>query len=354
MAMQPRRWSLSQHLLLNYRYAARLVDSFLPTMLSCFAMFLIGSALIWTFHIEGGQPDLWASLYYMYFLMLAEPTFATPPHHWVVNALVIIAPLVGIMVVFDLLARFSLHVFSKKTKQREWINVVASMYSDHIVLCGLGKVGTKVFEELVMLGENVVSIERDENAVGVRLARASGHPVIVDDARDDKVLINAGIERCKALIATTDQDMVNIEVVLDARKFNKHARLIARIFEHELGKKIGAAFELDGVYSTSSVAAPFFAVSSLDPEIISSFYVDDCRFVVVQTTIKPGSWLDGCSVQRALDDFGLSIMTCTRAGEEQKRLRSSARLAAGDRIAFQCGYEEFKGFRRTHPIQNGE
>jgi voltage-gated potassium channel len=342
-----RNWK--QTVKLNLTYALKLFVSFLPMLSFCGFVYILGSLLIWNFYQAGGN-GLSESMYYMYFLMLAEPTFPVTPKHWVVEALGMIAPLVGIMVVFDLLARFSLHVFSKKTNQREWVNVVASTYKNHIVLCGLGKVGSKVFEELSALGEEIVCIESNVDACGVRIARESGHPVLIDDAKDDKVLLQAGIERAKAVLAVTDQDMVNLEIVLDSRKFNSKIRAIARIFEPELGKKINAAFQLDGVYSTSTVAAPFFAAASLDPEIISSYYVEERRFVVVQTTVRKGDWLDGITVKGAFDKHGFAIATSTKNGDSAHRLKSDSVVTLGHKISFQCSYSDFKKYRKQCPI----
>lgn len=332
---------------LNLLYARRLLRSMAPSLTITLAMFSLGTMVL---HLEyrDGIP-LNEAVQIMYFLMLAEPTHGEMAQSMLVEAVVFIAPLVGIMVVFDLLARFSVHVFSKKTNQREWVNLVASTYKDHIVLCGLGRVGRKVFRELVDLGENVVCVEQHEEAVGVRLARTSDHPVIIDDARIDRVLIETGIERAKAVLAVTDDDMVNLEIALDARKYNENIRIIARIHDEKLGRKLTSGLAIDGVYSTTSIAAPFFAVSGLDPEIVSSFFLRETRFVVVETRVKPGGWLDGIRVGEALDRHGITVMTRHLDGADGAHdgVRTDDVLRAGDQICFQAPYETFKGWRRA-------
>lgn len=343
-----RTWQ--QILKLNLIYSLKLLHSFKPMLIFCSSVFIVGSLLIWNFYQEG-QEHFSSAMYYMYFLMLAEPAFPTTPKHWIVEGIGVVAPLLGIIVVFDLLARFSLHVFSKKTNQREWVNVVASTYKNHIVLCGLGKVGSKVFEELSALGEEIVCIESDDEACGVRMARDSEHPVLIDDARTDEVLLQAGIDRAKAVIAVTDQDLVNLEIVLDSRKYNGKIRAIARIFDHALGKKINSAFQLDGVFSTSTVAAPVFAVASLDPELINSYYVEDKRFVVVQTVVKKGSCLDGIAVKDAYDQFGFAITTCSCNGDTTERPKSGTVVKEGHKITFQCSYKDFKRYRKSERLK---
>ena len=121
----------------NARYSLALLRSILPALTFCATFFLCGSAVIYAFYDHGG--GVVRALYYMYFLMLAEPAFPDPPEHWAVETISVLAPLVGILVVFDLLARLNVHVFARKTNQREWVRVVASTFDRHIVLCGLGK-----------------------------------------------------------------------------------------------------------------------------------------------------------------------------------------------------------------------
>lgn len=336
-----------QSIRLNLLYARRLFWSLAPSLAVTLAMFSLGTVVLHTYY-QGGIP-LHEAIQIMYFLMLAEPTHGAMPDNMLVEAVVFIAPLVGIMVVFDLLARFSLHVFSKKTNQREWVNLVASTYKDHIVLCGLGRVGRKVFRELVDLGENVVCVEQHEEAVGVRVARMSDHPVIIDDARIDRVLIQTGIERAKAVLAVTDDDMCNLEIALDARKYNEKIRIIARIHDEKLGRKLTSGLRIDGVYSTTSIAAPFFAVSGLDPEIINSYFLHETRYVVVETKVRAGGWLDGITVAEALDRHGMTVIACGRT-EDGKRLApvsTGQTLEAGDEVCYQAPYETFKRWRRA-------
>ncbi|MCB9527520.1 MAG: NAD(P)-binding protein [bacterium] len=333
-----------QKLRINALYARGLLKSARPALLVTIAFFVIGSLVIAHWY-QGGTPAH-VAMQIMYFLMLGEPTYDTPPDHPIVEAIVVLAPLVGIIVVFDLITRFSLHVFGRKTNQREWVTVVASTYKNHIILCGLGRVGRKVFRELVELGEHVVCIEQNEDAVGVRLARQTDHPVIIDDARLDHVLKQAGVERAKAVLAVTDEDMVNLEIALDARKSNDAIRIIARIHDEKLGRKLTRGLTIDGVYSTTSLAAPFFAVAGLDRQIVNSFFIGDTRFVIVETDVIAGDWLDGSTVAAALDGHGISLLRCERGGM-QHAFCSTTRLQAGDHVCFQCTYDTFRYWRAS-------
>lgn len=329
---------------INLLYARSFLRSARPAILATLTAFVLGSYAIARWYQEGTPAH--EAMQIMYFLMLGEPTYSKAPDHPIVEAVVVLAPLIGIIVVFDLITRFSLHVFGRKTNQREWVNVVASTYRNHIVLCGLGGVGRKVFQELIDLGENIVCIEQNEDAIGVRFVRQTDHPVIIDDARLDHVLQAAGVARAKAVLAVTDDDMVNLEIALDARKTNAEIRIIARIHDEALGRKLTQGLAIDGVYSTTSLAAPFFAAAGLDRQIINSFILDDTRFVVVETDIIPGDWLDGTTVSEALDQHGLTILRCHRR-DLLHPFCSTTRLHAGDHVCFQCTYDTFRYWRAT-------
>jgi len=344
MKLRERPWR--ERARLNLLYFLELLRSFVPALLALGLFFVVGTLLIRSLYPAGGEPTLLKSCYYMFFLLLAEPTFEQAPKHWAVDLVAVLSPLVGIVVVFDLLARFNVHVFTKKRHRREWVNVVAKTLENHIVLVGLGKVGRKVLEELVNQGESVICIEMDEEAPGVRIARQNGIAVLIDDARDDRVLRDAGVDRARAVLAVTDDDMVNVEVLLDSRRLSETVRLIGRMFEEDLGGKINKAFKLDGVYSTSSLAAPLFAIASIDEEIVNSYYVDGERFVVVETSVQDESWLAGQSVAEARDSYGLVVLQIGgKAG-----LRSDAELKPGLAVTFQCPLETFRKYRRANPV----
>ena len=65
---------------------------------------------------------------------------------------------------------------------------------DHVVVVGLGNVGTRIVSTLRERGVPVVAVERSEDAVGVAAATRAGLPVIVGDATRERVLREAGVD----------------------------------------------------------------------------------------------------------------------------------------------------------------
>jgi Trk K+ transport system NAD-binding subunit len=87
---------------------------------------------------------------------------------------------------------------------------------DHIIVVGLGNVGTSVTGQLHDLGFDVVCVDNNPNAQGIGMARQLGLPVVIGDAFREETLQQAGLDTCLALVSVASQDIVNLETALNA------------------------------------------------------------------------------------------------------------------------------------------
>src|SRR5881628_3838228 len=97
----------------------------------------------------------------------------------------------------------------------------------------------------------------------VAQGKPMGVPVLMRDMKDDQSLYEAGIEHARAIIICTNDDMANVEVAIDARRMHPGIRIVMRLFEQDVAKKISGALAIDAVFSASSLAAPTVAAMSL-------------------------------------------------------------------------------------------
>jgi Trk K+ transport system NAD-binding subunit len=121
---------------------------------------------------------------------------------------------------------------------------VLGVHTDHIVLVGLGNVGTRVLRQLNDLGVDVVAIDRNPDARGMQIADQLGTPVIVGDAAHEETLRSASIDTCKALVVLSTDDAVNLQAALERDVLatipvDRHAVLVATV-------KVLAGSALDG------------------------------------------------------------------------------------------------------------
>lgn len=132
-----------------------------------------------------------------------------------------------------------------------------------VLLCGLGHVGHRTFELLRAAGHDVVVVARDPSAEAVHAVRQAGATLHLGDARDEGLLLRAGLATARAVLAVTDSDLVNLSIAMDTRRHAPHANLVVRLYDAQLAATAGPALRIDRVLSTTGLAAPVFAGAAL-------------------------------------------------------------------------------------------
>ena len=97
---------------------------------------------------------------------------------------------------------------------------------NHYIICGFGRIGEIIARQLKGGGLSLVVIDKSPDQI-TRL-EALDHYFIFGDATRDEVLLEAGIERAKGLIAVVGSDADNVYVVLTARSLNPNLFIVAR------------------------------------------------------------------------------------------------------------------------------
>ena len=170
-----------------------------------------------------------------------------------------LAPLVAVFaVVRTLLALMSIQV------KRVWIRLRAG----HVIVCGLGRKGTRLVEQLRAKHEQVIVIESDPHNSGLARCRELGAVVLIGTANNEWTLRKAFVDRAKMLIAMTGEDGINVETAVLARQLNDHGNPsplrciihvsepnLQRVFiQHEIYTRQDDPFELE-FFNTFEIAA---------------------------------------------------------------------------------------------------
>lgn len=98
--------------------------------------------------------------------------------------------------------------------------------SGHVVICGYGRIGEMLADELRAGEAEFVIVDLDEARLAEATAR--GHMTWRGDATDEDVLKAVGVERARALATVVPNDAVNVFITLSARNLNKALEIIAR------------------------------------------------------------------------------------------------------------------------------
>ena len=176
---------------------------------------------------------------------------------------------------------------------------------DHYVICGHGRLGTRIERDLRARGESFVVI--DWSATIEETFLAENIPHVIGDATHDEVLRTAGVERARGLVSALDSDANNVLVVLTARELNPDLLIVARANSEASEPKLRRA-GADRVVTPDAIGGHRLALALLRPAVhdlfneVFSFGVE-IKVDVGQITIEPqspfaGQTVAGCDLRR--------------------------------------------------------
>jgi Trk K+ transport system NAD-binding subunit len=211
------------------------------------------------------------------------------------------------------------------------MQVVASTYRDHVILCGLGHLGYRVLEQLVASNAPTVVLEKSKGNPFLAAAKAMRVPILIRDMKDDAALVEAGVEHATAIIICTNDEMLNLEVALDARRMNPDIRAVMRMFDQKLASKISGALTIDAAFSSSALAAPVVAAMAFQTRVLSTLFIGGEPHVIAEVTIEEGSSLSGRTVGEIEAQFSARILAQTPdGGPAHSPPKAGATLTPGD------------------------
>ena len=135
---------------------------------------------------------------------------------------------------------------------------------NHYVVCGYGRIGNVLCENLKHGRKQIVVVEQDEKHLD-RLNKHAGLYLLAD-ATDEETLIKAGITQAKGLVAALGSDAQNVFVVLTARQLNPDLFIMARANVQSSIPKLLAAGS-SKVVSPHDIGAKRMAEGILHPNV---------------------------------------------------------------------------------------
>jgi voltage-gated potassium channel len=108
---------------------------------------------------------------------------------------------------------------------------------NHYVLCGFGRVGLSVFEELKKRNQKVIIVDRDEKATE-DIEEDENVIVYNANATEDKTIRKLNIDKALGVIIATGNDVENLFMVLTIRELYKDAWIITRASKKDNVKRL--------------------------------------------------------------------------------------------------------------------
>lgn len=202
--------------------------------------------------------------------------------------------------------------FDWQRRMKKMINTT----SNHIIICGFGRIGRTICQELAESDVNCVVIDRDEDRVAE--AVASGYLAIIGDTTNEDVLHDAGIERARGIVCVTSSDAENVFITLTARELNPdimiasraNAESSARRMEHAGASLVVSPFLTAGVDLARAIVKPHLA------ELLRNSQRSDGDFALSEVVVESGSKLEGQTPQTyGQEEDCISFIAIKREGE---------------------------------------
>ena len=241
---------------------------------------------------------------------------------------VAVGMLVDVLIRHEILDRF----------QQVGLRRMLKKTSDHYVVCGLGRVGRGVVQQLLREERPVVVVDKSGSAEA--LGRDIRVPVLVEDATLQETLEHAGTRRAKGLVAALSSDADNVYITLSARELNPDLRIVARASSLDAKNRLLQAgandvvmpYAYTGYRLAQGLSRPravdFLHAAGLMAEAGLSLEFEEFRVV-------PGSpWAGRTLAEVALpEDLGVVVLALSRQnGETLFNPPLAARLSVGDML----------------------
>lgn len=315
------------------------------------ALILVGGGAMFIFFEPEKRHSLPEAIYYAWSLVFGQPPEAFP-QPLVLRAMFFLMPVLGLTVIIEGIVDFALMLRDRRRYERSWCTMLASSFSDHIILVGFGKLGYRIFNVLRQLGEAVVVIERDANNQFLEELRRDGSPVLIGDARRESLLVEANAAKARSIILATDDDLANLEIALDAQHIKPNIRVVLRMFDQNMADKFSDGFRIQLAASPSALSAPTFATSAVAPAIVSSFVLGNQLVAMQRWLVRGGDPLCGKPIAQVVNECGIGVIEHMRPPEKPRLFPSTdIQLQAGDGLILQAPLHVLAELaQRTQPV----
>ncbi len=174
---------------------------------------------------------------------------------------------------------------------------------NHVILCGYGRIGQEIAEQLLLEEVSILVVELDPSRRSC--AEERGLMVLEGDATIDETLLQAGLDRCKSLIAALSNDASNLYVVLSAKGLRPQCRLISRADSDEAAAKLklAGASVVVSPYVTAGRTMAATALRPLAVDFMDLLAGSNCEIEELLLTSNPDDF--GRLMNKSLSELAL-------------------------------------------------
>ena len=203
-------------------------------------------------------------------------------------------------------------------KKRRFARMQSEL-ENHVIVCGFGRVGRNVTEELKAEGVPFIVIDIDPEEAAQ--AQELNCLAVVGNAANETTLHEVGIDKARALVAAANSDAENVFITLTARSLSADLYIVARVnYDDSTPKLLRAGanraimpYHISGRRIAATLMRPSVA-DFLDGVV----HVGGLEMLLEEVHIESGSDLVGKTVAETQirNQLGVSILACRgKAGD---------------------------------------
>lgn len=208
------------------------------------------------------------SVYYSVITMATVGYGDYTPHTGIQKIFATTLALAGVALlayVFDIILTNFEDKMSKYSKGARKLTAIEKM-ENYYVICGYGRVGKVVFEELIQRNQNVIVIEKDKEKCE-SIEENKNIVVINKDAVEDDLVAKLAGDRCRSVIICTGDDVDNLFIVLTVREANPDAWIVTRASKLDNVKRLRNA-GADKIVSPEIIGGHDLYFESTKPHVL--------------------------------------------------------------------------------------
>ncbi len=152
--------------------------------------------------------------------------------------------------------------------RRKRMEKLASRMKNHYIVCGYGRVGRRIVDEMKSTQRDIVIVESSRPAIDAMPEDLRSLVLIEGDATDADVLLKAGIERAKGVFCAATDDNVNLVISLAAKQLNPNVRIVSRCTDMAKRAKI-QSIGADAVVSPNFIGGLRMVSEMVRPNVVS-------------------------------------------------------------------------------------
>ena len=243
-------------------------------------------------------------------------------------------------------ARFVESGLSHRWEERRRNRMIHEL-ENHYIVCGYGRIGSIIVEELQAQSVPFVIIERDPELVHAVIE--SGALAVAADASNEDVLRRVRVDRARGLIAAVGTDAENVYTVLTARLLRPDLFIVSRAESDNAASRLKQA-GANRVISPYRIGGQHIAQTALRPAVVDFVQLatssSSLELAMEQVKVSPGGTMVGHSLIEAnvRQRFGVMVVALHRAGKTEFNPSPDRRLEVGDELVVIGSPQDLKRF----------